>query len=98
MAITDSTTKWPLLEQLPDGPIKENLIELQGHLEQMLKARDILFTLYHHAEDIQDQTITLANETVSTLGVMIDCNVDAVFHHLNQIFNPESQAAPIGGE
>jgi len=98
MAITDSTTKWPLLEQVPDGPIKENLIELQGHLEEMLKARDILLTLYNYAEEVQDRTITMANETVSTLGVMIDSNVDAVFHHLNQIFNPESQAAPVGGE
>jgi len=86
--------KWHILEQLHDGPIKENLIELDRHLEKMLKARDILITLYHWSEDTDGDTVTLANETVCTLGCMIDANVDAVFYHLNEIFEPKPQVAP----
>jgi hypothetical protein len=101
MAEQDFTTKsgkrWPLLGQIQDGPIKENLIEIQKILEKMEKVPEILFTLYNHAEETEHETITLANETVSTLAVMIDSNVDSVFYHLNQIFEPKPQAAPEGG-
>lgn len=89
-------SKWPILEQVAPV-VKDSLIEIEKHLEKMLKAKDVLLTLYHNAVECEHETITLANETVFTLGCMIDANVDAVFYHLNEIFKPVAQAETEGG-
>ena len=49
MAESDSTTftgetRWDLLEQLPPGSTKDNLIEIQKLLEKIEKVKEVLFT------------------------------------------------------
>ena len=101
MAEQDSTTntgkRWPLLERVPPGLIKDNLIEIKEYLGKVLKVADILLTFYHHAKDSENETILLANETIVSFASMVEVNVDSVFHHLNLIFEPKPQAAPEGG-
>lgn len=98
MAISDSTTNWGLLEKLPTGPTKENLTEIDKNLADILKAREILYTLYAYAAETDHEIITLATETVFTLTCMLSVGVDSVFHHLDKIFKPETQPPAQGGE
>jgi hypothetical protein len=99
MAKDDSNTGWGLSETLLDGPIKENLTKLDEELDRILKARELLYTLYCYAADVDHETITLATETVFTLTVMLETGVGGVQHHLSKIFKPEPQPqAQEGGE
>lgn len=91
MAEADSNTKWPLLNQLPEGPIKENLIEIQDHLEAIEKAMDVLRPLALFSAKTDTETITIANETVFTLAYIIDAEIDGVFYNLDQIFESQGQ-------
>lgn len=96
MSFRHVSTKWPLLEKLPSGLIKDNLIEIKEHLDKIDQVCGVLGPLSDFERETEQQTVTLSNDTIMALMCIIDSNVDSVFHHLNQIFEP--RAAAQGGE
>ncbi len=84
---------WKLLEHLPSGPIKDELIELQLHLEDIGKAAAVLDPLARFAHAVEDESITLATQTVDSLVNIVETGIDSVFHHLNRIFEKEAPGA-----
>lgn len=97
MAEANSTIKWHLLEKLPAGPIKDNLIEIKNQLLGITEANDILLTLAKWKQACEEDTLTLAVDTVFDICCQIDLKPDAVFYHLNQIFEPQVEKPKAAG-
>ena len=81
-----------------DSTTKEKLIEINKNLDEILKAREILYTLYSWAAQSDHETITLATDTVFTITCMLDLSVDSIKGDLKNIFQSGPQAAAEGGQ
>lgn len=96
----NSKKAWPLLEQLPPGPTKENLLEIRKTLEEIENMNQFLLTLAGLEARGEKETVTLAVNTVQAISATICGDVDGVFYHLNLIFGEKAPdpAAAQGGE
>jgi hypothetical protein len=76
------------------------LAEIQKSLEEIDQAAKVLVTLAQIKGRIDGaETVTLAIDTLFTLGCDIEARVDSVFYHLNRIQpDPQAPAAPEGGK
>jgi hypothetical protein len=80
------SAKWPLLEQLPSGHLKENLTKIEKSMEEIEKTAKVLITLANWEHKAEQETVTMATNTLFAAGCAIDACTDSVFYHLNQIF------------
>ncbi len=93
MSLQDSTTitgrRWPILDQVAPE-IKDNLIEIEKHLEETEKAGKILVTLAQIGAKKRKRNHHSIHRHAFRLSCAIEVNVDSVFHHLNLIFEKDA--------
>lgn len=91
---TRTRQMWNLEEKFPTGPIKKNLTEIRVGMAHLSNVATTIYTLAGMWRDGEVETVRIAHDTLFSLACDIECNVDGVVDHLNQIFE---NGAPGGG-